>query len=211
MKRIECLVMAFLAAVLLVVVPCLAWEGHCQEPDLEAILSAVSETKRFSCDFVQEKRLSMLKKPSITRGSLHYLRPDYLRLDQKEPTQTSFLVKGKKLKRWEGKQGEATTMELSRDIGLSIFAGQVFAWHNKDADWLLKRYDIKVISETPPAVLLIPVEKTEKRFINRLKITFSEDLTLVKQVEVEAKKKDTITTTFENCTIDPTFPKDVLQ
>jgi outer membrane lipoprotein-sorting protein len=200
-----------LLTTLFVAIPCLSQEPSPQKLELGAILSAASKTKSFSCDFVQEKHLSMLKKPAVTKGSLHYLKPDHLRLDQKEPTQVSFLVNGKKLKRWEEKRTDASTAELSKDIGLSIFANQVFAWHNGDVDWLSKRYDITVIMESPPTALLVPIEKTEKGFITQLKVTFSEDLTLVEKVEVEAKKKDTITTTFQNCTIDPSFPKDLFQ
>lgn len=200
-----------LFATLLVAIPCLAQEPPHQKLGIDAILLAVSKTKSFSCDFVQEKRLSMLKKPAVSRGSLHYLEPDHLRLDQKEPTPVSFLLNGARLKRWEGKEGNATTSQLSKDIGLNIFAHQVFAWHNHDAEWLLKRYDIRVINESPAIALLVPREKEEKGFISQLKITFSEDLTLVEKVEVAAKKKDTITTTFQNCTIDPPFLKDLFQ
>jgi outer membrane lipoprotein-sorting protein len=149
----------------------------------------------------------MLKKPAVTKGRLYYLRPDRLRWDQTEPIPAGFVVNGKKLKRWEGQEGSAETTDLTKDIGLNSFVSQVFAWHNGDEEWLRKRYEIGVIEETPPTVRLIPLEKMEKRFISHLNIIFSEDLTLVQKVEVETKKKDTITTTFVNCTIDPSLPK----
>jgi outer membrane lipoprotein-sorting protein len=206
MKKIMGLFMAFLIP-FLIVAPSWAQESSHEIPDLHAILSTASKTESFSCDFVQEKRLTMLKKPAVTKGRLHYLRPDQLRWDQTEPIPAGFVVIGKKLKRWEGKESNAETTDLAKDIGLNSFVSQVFAWHNGDEEWLRKRYEIEISSETPPTVRLIPLEKMEKRFIGQLNIIFSEDLTLVQKVEVETKKKDTITTTFVNCIIDPSLPK----
>lgn len=202
MKTLTILSIALLMTCL-TTVPCLPQESSHGEPDLDAILSSISETEGFSCDFVQEKRLSMLKKPSVTKGRLYYLAPDHLRWDQKEPAPAGFVVKGKRLKRWEGKESNAETTVLAKDVGLNGFVSQVFAWHNGDEGWLRQRYDMEVIHESPPTVRLNPLDTMEKRVINRLTIIFSEDLTHVQKVEVETKKKDTITTTFSRCAIDP--------
>jgi outer membrane lipoprotein-sorting protein len=206
MKRILNLSIALLI-LFSIVAPCRSQESSHEMLDLDAILSTASETKSFSCDFVQEKRLTMLKKPAVAKGRLYYLHPDRLRWDQTEPILAGFVVIGKKLKRWEGKESNAETTDLAKDIGLNSFVSQVFAWHDGDEEWLRKRYEIGVIEETPPTVRLVPLEKMEKRFISHLNIIFSEDLTLVRKVEVETKKKDTITTTFVNCIIDPPLPK----
>lgn len=202
--------MAFLAA-LLFVVPCRSQEPSDGKINLDVILSTASATESFSCDFRQEKHLSMLKKPVLTNGRLYYAAPDRLRWDQEKPATAGFIVKDKKLKRWEGREDRAETVDLATDIGLNIFVAQVFAWHNGDEEWLRRRYKVEVIVGSPPTARLVPLDKTESRFISRLDIAFSEDLSHVQKVEVKTKKKDAITTTFSKCMINPSLSEDLFR
>jgi outer membrane lipoprotein-sorting protein len=210
MKRAPYLILAFLAA-FLIVFPCRSQEPPEEKIDLDAILSSASQTESFSCDFRQEKHLSMLKKPVTTSGRLYYAAPDQLRWDQEKPALAGFMVKDKKLKRWEGQEGRAETVDLAKDIGLNIFVTQVFAWHNGNEEWLRKQYQVEVMKGSPPTVRLVPLDKVESRFVSHLDITFSEDLKHVQKVEVKTRKKDAITTSFSKCMINPSLPDDLFR
>jgi hypothetical protein len=177
---------------------------------IETTLSSVSRVERISSDFVQERRLSMLKKGTVVRGHFYYEKPDRLRWEQKEPVAGGFVVNGSSLKRW-GEDGKAETADLAREPAFGLFVNQVFAWCKGDADWLKKRYDVRVISRNPPIIRLLPVTKAEKRYLDHLTITFSEDRSHVRVVDIQTKDQDTISTTFVNTSIDPSLPVDAFE
>ena len=119
-------------------------------------------------------------------------------------------MNGPSLERW-GEDGKAETASLAREPVFGLFVNQVFAWCKGDADWLKKRYEIRVISRNPPVIRLIPATKTEKRYLDHLTITFSEDRSHVEAVEIKTKDKDVISTTFINTSINPPLSKDLFK
>ena len=177
---------------------------------VEATLSAVSQVERISSDFIQERHLSMLKNGTIVKGHFYYEKPDRLRWEQKEPVLGGFVVNGSSICRW-GENGKVETISLAREPAFGLFVNQVFAWCKGDADWLKKRYDVKVISRNPPVVRLVPATKAEKRYIDHLTITFSEDRSYVRVVDIQTKDKDIVSTAFVNTSINPPLPKEVFE
>ena len=175
---------------------------------IEATLAAVSQAERISSDFVQERHLSMLKKDIIVKGRFYYEKPDRLRWEQREPVVGGFIVNGSTIRRW-GEDGKVETARLGSDPLFGLFVNQVFAWCKGDADWLKKRYAIKVIDRNPPVLRLTPLMKGEKRFLERLSVTFSEDLSSVERVEIQTKDKDSISTTFVNTSINRPLPEGI--
>jgi len=177
---------------------------------VETTLFAVSQVERISSDFIQERHLSMLKKGTVVKGHFYYEKPDRLRWEQTEPVAGGFVVNGLSLKRW-GEDGKVETASLVREPAFGLFVNQVFAWCKGDADWLKKRYEIRVVSRNPPVIRLIPTTKAEKRYLDHLTITFSEDRSYVKMVDIQTKDKDIIGTTFVNTSINPPLPKEVFE
>ena len=58
---------------------------------------------------------------------------------------------------------------------------------------------------------LVPLTKAERRYLDHLTITFSEDRTYVRTVDIETADKDVITTSFVNTEIDPPFTEDLFE
>ena len=152
----------------------------------------------------------MLRKETVVKGHFYYEKPDRLRWDQKEPVAGGFIVNGPSLERW-GEDGKPETAGLAREPVFGLFVNQVFAWCKGDAEWLKKRYEIRVISRNPPVIRLIPATKREKRYLDHLTVTFSEDRSHVKAVDIRTKDKDVVSTTFINTSINPPLSKDLFK
>jgi len=86
---------------------------------------------------------------------------------------------------------------------------QVFAWARADFAWLEKRYRISVREESPFLLKLIPLSFQEKKFLAYITITFSEDWTYVRLVELREKGGDFMRLRFMNTLLNPALPKDL--
>jgi outer membrane lipoprotein-sorting protein len=177
---------------------------------IETTLSSVSRVERISSDFIQERRLAMLKKGTVVRGHFYYEKPDRLRWEQKEPVRGGFIVNGSDLRRW-GEDGRVESANLAREPAFGLFVSQVFAWCKGDADWLKKRYEIRVVGRSPATIRLIPTTKAEKRYLEHLTITFSDDRSYVRIVDIQTRDKDVISTTFVNTSIDQPLAKELFE
>ncbi len=176
---------------------------------IQSILSHVSQVTTISSDFIQERRFSILRNMNVAKGHFYYEKPDRLRWEQREPAAAGFVVNGTRLKRWKGEKGRVQITELSREPAFGLFVGQIFAWCMGDADWLSKRYEIKVMSRRPPVIRLIPKEKAEKRHVNHITVEFSDDRGRVQSVDVETADKDSVKTIFANTIINSVLEKDI--
>ncbi|MEE2703863.1 MAG: outer membrane lipoprotein carrier protein LolA [Myxococcota bacterium] len=66
-------------------------------PDVESILAELARVPGLSARFREERRLSLLKRPLVTHGSLHFAPPDRLVRRVDAPTASVLLLSGNRL------------------------------------------------------------------------------------------------------------------
>jgi outer membrane lipoprotein-sorting protein len=166
------------------------------------IASAASKVDTFVCDFLQEKHMSMLDDILISKGRLYYKRNNRLRWEINHPAKSGFAVNGDHAKRWEGDSGSSQTFQVDQIPFIKVFADQVFTWARADFKNLEKRYHIKVLSDAPIQLMLLPISPQEKKYLDHLRISFAADASYVNAVEVHEPDGDFTRINFSNIQIN---------
>lgn len=175
------------------------------------IAAGVSTVQTISSDFSQERHLSMMKEPLISTGKFAYEKPDHIYWEIVKPSPAGFVVQGDKAKRWGSDPRISETVEIDQVPMVRAIVDQVLAWTRADFPRLEKRYRIMVTEETPYLLKLIPLSSQEKRFLTHITITFSEDWTYVRYVELHEKGGDFTRIRFLKPLLNSSLPKDLFE
>jgi len=157
---------------------------------LEKIRSAMEGIETLSGDFIEEKRLVMLKEPVVLKGRFYYIRPDRLRWEHLTPEKQGFSVSNGRGSKWHQDISKAIPFELDSSPAIRRFVDQVLSWIRGDFSGTNEKYRIAVSSKSPVSVILIPISEGEKAFLDRILITFSSDLRHVQSVDIHEKDGD---------------------
>jgi outer membrane lipoprotein-sorting protein len=155
-----------------------------------------------ACDFLQEKHMKMLERVLISKGRLYYKRNNRLRWEVTHPVRSGFSVNGERAKSWKDDSGRKQAFKINQIPFVKVFTDQVFSWVDADFKKLKKRYHIKVLSETPIQLALTPISDQEKKYLDHLRISFSENASYVTAVEVHEPDGDFTRIHFLNIQIN---------
>ena len=181
-------------------------ESDNQNRIFSEIASSASQVETFSCDFFQEKYMSMLDNVLISKGRLYYKRHNRLRWEINHPATSGFAVNGDQAKRWEGDSGRTQTFKVNQVPFIKVFTDQVFSWASADFKRLKKRYHIKVLSDKPIQLMLLPISPQEKKYLDNFRISFTADASYVSAVEVHEPDGDFTRIHFLNTVINHPLP-----
>ena len=155
-----------------------------------------------SSAFEQERHTAMLKEAMISRGRFFFAKPDMIRWETIDPTLAGFSVKGQEAKRWQGTSDTSEKINLSEAPFLQVLIQQILAWTSADFTSLKERYDLKVISENPVTLGLVPLLAGERDYVRQVTLVFSPDLMYVTSVRIQENKGDEIVIRFINAVIN---------
>jgi outer membrane lipoprotein-sorting protein len=163
---------------------------------------SVKKVQTMSSAFEQERRTAMLKDAMISRGRFFFAKPDKIRWETIDPSPTGFSVNGQEAKRWQGISGTPEKITLSEAPFLQVLIQQIIAWTSADFSSLKDRYELKVISEDPVTLGLVPLLAGERDYVSQVTLVFSPDFTYVTSVRIQEKKGDEIFIRFLNAVIN---------
>jgi len=163
---------------------------------------SVKTVQTMSSAFEQERRTAMLKDPMISRGRFYFSKPDKIRWETIDPSPAGFSVNGQEAKRWQGTSGAPEKINLSEAPFLQVLIQQIMAWTSADFASLKDRYDIRVNSENPITIGLVPLLAGERDYVAQVTLVFSPDLTYVTSVSIQEKKGDEILIRFTDAVIN---------
>ena len=186
---------------------CAEEPGHGTAPGSEGdvfsrISRSVQNVHTMSSAFEQERHAAMLKGAMISRGHFLFAKPDKIRWETVDPVSAGFSVKGQAAKRWQGPSDTPEKIALSEAPFLQVLIQQIMAWTSADFSLLKGRYDLKVISENPVTIGLVPLQAGEKDYVNQVTLVFSPDLAYVTSVSILENKGDKIIIRFNNAVIN---------
>ena len=181
----------------------------CDEPGvpachdkIEAVLlrikNAASGIETLTGDFIQKKKIEILKNTPESKGKFFYKKPDCLRWEIIEPVEMGFIVNGNQGKKWRDNAGRIRKFDVSKEPVINVISSQVFAWANGDFDKLKEGYEISILGETPIEVKLLPLSSTEKKYISSIILRFSENDSYVEQIEINETKGGSTQIAFYN-------------
>jgi outer membrane lipoprotein-sorting protein len=170
------------------------------------IAGSASQVQTLSCDFIQEKHLSMLNNVPTSKGRFFYKREDKLRWEFNYPTASGFAVNGEKAIRWKDDTERTQTFQVQQVPFIKVFTDQVFAWAKADFKKIERRYRIQIIGDEPADLKLFPKSSQEKKYLDHIRIVFALDASHVQMVEVHEPDGDFTLIRFLKMTINRPLP-----
>lgn len=192
-------------------------KGPVKEPSkgkaraLASIEKTVSAIHAVTSEFRQERRLAMLKEPVVSTGRFYYEKPDRLRWEFLTPDQSGFFINGKIAKQWKGKDSSPETFDLQQNPVINLIVDQLLAWTKADFAWIEKRYIISVAKENPIVLKLVPRSSREKKYIDRILVSFEEDTNYTNAVDIIEKGGDSTHIGFSNMIVNSLPPQELFE
>jgi len=179
------------------------------EAVLLRIKQASSKIETIEGEFVQKKKVEIVKDMPDSYGKLYYRNPDRLRWEILQPVTMGFIINGDHGKKWRGQDGKSTRFDVSKDPIISVISNQVFAWAKGDFDRLKAGYDLSILSEDPVEIRLLPLSAVEKKYIASIILAFSKDDNHINYIEINDKKGGSTRITFSNMVINAGLQEDI--
>ena len=170
------------------------------------IAGSASQVQTLTCDFIQEKHLSMLNNVLTSKGRFFYKRENKLRWEFNDPIASGFAVNGEKAIRWKDDSEGFQTFQVQQVPFIKIFTDQVFAWAKADFKKLETRYRIQIIGDKPADLKLFPKSSQEKKYLDHIRIVFAIDASHVQMVEVHEPDGDFTLIRFLKMAINRPLP-----
>ncbi|MGB8331393.1 MAG: outer membrane lipoprotein carrier protein LolA [Polyangiales bacterium] len=110
--------------------------------DLDSLLDAFAQMEGLEAQFVEEKRLALLKAPLVSRGRLYFVRPGYLLRQIDTPQPSKVLITPTTLTLEDENTEE--TIDLAARSDVRSFVGSFVSLLAGDKDALMKVYRIEL-------------------------------------------------------------------
>ncbi len=196
----------FLPAFLFTILLCPA-TGISQE--WTSLQEAFRKVKSVQADFLQKRRLQILKDPLLSEGRFFFDASGSLRWEYVKPLRTVMLQKGEAVQLYHFTEGQwrpeiTPAVEARRRVLAEV--RQWFQGRFAESKVFRHRY-----APGPPArVFLTPREGIDK-FIQRIEIVLSEKPGIIDRVEIEESENSRTSIEFRNVEINPGFPPGIFE
>jgi len=186
----------FFSVILLLVTAgiCVGWADT-----WEGIRGAAGTIQTIRADFVQEKHLSILSKPLISKGVFYYQAPDSLRWEYASPIKSILLMhKGKTRRYTDTGKGliEGSRMDMQ---GMQIVLQEIALWlggHFSDDP----AFDATLKEDR--TIVLTPKDKGFSKMIQHIDLRLSDRPGIIKSVEIYEDESSVTRLLFKNAEIN---------
>lgn len=189
--------------------PAIPAEQGKTEDVLLRIKNASSGIETLSGDFIQKKKIEILKNTPDTSGKFYYKKPDCLRWEILEPVEMGFVVNGGQGKKWRKKDNRSKKFDVAKEPIIGVISSQVFAWAKGDFEKLKEGYELSILGESPIEVKLVPLSPVEKKYVSSIILRFSITDNYVEQLEINETKGGCTQILFSNMVINNPLEEDI--
>lgn len=168
-----------------------------QQQVIQKFNSASSSLRTMYCDFVQTKKMKLLKNEMQSKGVLYYSSPNRLRWQYNTPYSYLFILNGDNvyIKSGTKKQNiDVKRNKIFRQISSVILQCITGGRLNNSSDFTV---EIQKTNDTYSA-RLDPKKKELKKLYSIIEIYFNHDLTMVNSVRLEETTGDTTIVELKN-------------
>lgn len=172
---------------------------------LEKRLENLAKAKVISADYTQIRTIAELEMQLTIKGSMICEAGGRLRWQSDSPVKNITLISKDSLVNYDCKTGKSVVINakklpwlaLVREAFMDIFTGNL--------PGLQKRFTIKEESDT--VILLIPKDEAVTAWAKTMRLTFTEDFSAVKKIEIAEKSGDKLEIICSNIMINPSIPE----
>ena len=179
--------------------------------DIKAALSEIEEkmkgTQTTQADFVQEKKMTILKKPLVIRGRLCLQKPDRFAWLATSPMGYSIVLKGGRIYTWDEDTDAVQKNSLKGNPGMRVAIDHITQWFSGKYSSLQNGYDIRLVKKAPITLEFAPREDTPARdFIRTVRIAFDSESGYLESMFMVENNGNSSLMTFSNVKINAKLP-----
>lgn len=172
-----------------------------QEQVQNIINSATASMKVMQCDFVQTKKMNLLKKEMVSNGIMYYSSPGKLRWQYTKPYEYIFVLNGDRVSIKSSKSTQKINVnenKMFRQLS-NIILNSVTGGHLKSS----ADFDVEIWkNNTTYTATLWPKKKELKKLYKSIEISFNTSLTMVETVKMEETTGDVTIVNLKNVKIN---------
>lgn len=172
-------------------------------PFIEEIRKKSQQIHTLHCHFTQEKDLSVFAKPIVFKGILVLQRPDKLRWEFTAPVPSALLFNGNQGQRCD-ENNRVDRFAIDSDPAMKVVASQLLSWLNGEYNTLQNSYSFSL--QEPGVLLLKPLQKQAKEYIDSVTIHFENDNLQPQSVLIKEEDGDSTHIIFSNHQFNPSLP-----
>ena len=159
--------------------------------------AASSSLKSMQCDFVQTKKMKLLKNEMHSKGIMYFVSPNKLRWQYNTPYSYVFILNGNEVQiksETSTKKIDTQRNKMFRQLS-SVILQSITGGHLRNSS----DFTIDILkTNNVYSARLTPKKKELQRLYNAIDITFNKNLTMVKSVRMEEKTGDITTVEILN-------------
>ena len=177
---------------------------------LERIDTRMSSIRSVQCDFIQEKKLSILNKPIIMSGKIFIKKPGNFAWHSVKPIKYSFIISGNNFKQWDEDSNKVVTINLNDKPALKVIVNQMNVWFSGNYIKQLNKYSITILNKKPLMLKFIPkLKEQSSEFIKSISVSFSDNLKYISSIHIMEKNNDSLKIIFDNTVLNSAIPEGV--
>lgn len=161
---------------------------------LERKMSGIQTLKT---DFVQEKKLAILERSLVLKGTVFMQKPSLLAWHVREPLRYSLVIDDEVVRQWDEETDRIQRISLSKNVPFKTVLGQMKEWFSGTYSALLEEYDVTVLNSNGLALRFVPRSNSlAYNVIKSVTIVLREDERYIHQIRIEEKGGDSTILTF---------------
>jgi outer membrane lipoprotein carrier protein len=172
---------------------------------LQKIETKASTVEAFSCNFEQQRHLSIFSKPILFYGTLSIDRPDKMRWEITKPVPSVMLLDGEKGLHCSGSKPPRKFNTVTDPI-MKIVSTQLWSWLS--GDYLALRENYTISTKDNYDIILEPKEKGFSKVISSVLVQFSSTTLQPKSVTINEAGQDRTEIFFSDYILNTSFPYD---
>lgn len=160
---------------------------------------SLSTVDSIEADFVQHKRLEMLKHTLTIRGRFAMSKPNKVIWIVDEPSKYAIRVEGAEVTQWDQETNKVQVFHLENDPTFNAITQQIQAWFLGDYKVLEKSYSVYLLGDQPLSLRFVPQPGTMvAKLIRNIEVTFDKDQLQIMRMVVNETSGDTTTLEYSN-------------
>lgn len=167
----------------------LAVQAQTGKVTIQQIANATAQMRSLTCDFVQTKRMKMMKDEAISTGRMAYERPEHLRWEYSTPKELVFVMNDGKA--YIKKDGRKTLLDAARGKAFRKISTLIMGCVTGQGLTDEKTFTSSLETDRDRCIVtMTPRQKDMQRMYSRIVLHYNAKAQVVEKVEMHEKRGD---------------------
>jgi len=177
---------------------------------LKKIETSLSDITSLETKFRQEKHISILSEAVESTGILYFQKPKSIRFEIVTPYHSILVTNGKSVAQFELIDGTWTKLRTGGAGVILLVTDQIASWLQGNFEEQMETFEISA-KKGAHHLFLRPTDPKFAEFIQRIELTFSDDLSVITRLEIHEPSDDYTVIEFEETRQNPLNDKDLFK